>query len=137
MIHDILETKLQQRLQLVIGQTLFRTHIPADVSIAVMTRLPLNGVKFDEYKPGRFRGEMQVVTRHSDPTQGDALALSVQRALRLEHREEYPATALRGRVVMDRFYPVTLPVTFPRLDGGGYEWSQNFRFVFCRADLAR
>jgi hypothetical protein len=129
MIGDILEQKLEG-IGLVKGVDLFRGFIPSEVSIAVMTREPLDGIQIDPYISGRYKGDMQVIVRHTDPEAGVALARSVWKALDQRHRELFPATSERGEVHLDQFIPRTLPIQYPRLDGNTIEWSQTFSMVF-------
>lgn len=130
MIFDILETKLISG-GFEPGVSLFRNYMPADISVGVMTRVPLQGLPIDPYIPDYYKGEIQVIVRHNDRTAGDAMALRVQRLLALTGgNESYPATAERGAVHLDLFQPLTLPIAFPRLSGNGFEWSQHFKCVF-------
>jgi hypothetical protein len=130
MIFDILEQKIQDAGLAVAGQTLFRNNMPADVMIGVMTRVPLEGLQVDANMPGRHKGRMQVITRHTDPVLGAKLSADVTKVLQVQAMERYDATAERGRASISLFYPETLPIQFPRLDGGGLEFSQHFKVVF-------
>ena len=130
MIHDILEQKLQAH-GFIPGSTLFRNYMPATTSIGVMTRVPLQGLPINENIPDYYKGQMQVVVRHKDPDAGAHMADQVQRILtQITAREVYPATADRGEVHLDVFFPETVPISFPRMSGNGYEWSQHFRCAF-------
>lgn len=130
MIHDILEDKLAAA-GFVPGTSLFRNFMPASCTIGVMTKVPLQGLPIDPHMPGHYKGRMQVIVRHKEPDLGARMADRVQKILTLTAaRERYPATAERGEVHLDVFQPETLPITFPRLDGNGYEWSQHFYCVF-------
>lgn len=130
MIYDILEQKLTAE-GFKAGKDMFRTSIPANVSVAIMTKLPLEGMPIDPYIEGYYKGRMQVVIRHTAPAEGNVLAARVQRALTQRGGSvSYPATRERGEVTMKLFYAETLPIFFPRLDGHGFEWSQHFMCVF-------
>ena len=130
MIYDILESKLiADGFQA--GFDLFRNHMPADISVGVMTRVTLQGLPIDPHIPGYYRGEMQVITRHSDRRLGDVMAARVQRILEVTGgHTTYPANDERGEVTLDLFQPITLPINFPRLSGNGFEFSQHFKCVF-------
>lgn len=130
MIHDILEAKLIAE-GFKPGESLFRNFMPADCTIGVMTRVPLQGIPIDPNLPNFYRGRMQVIVRHKEPDLGARMAANVQRWLTLRGaRELHSASAERGEVHLDLFHPETLPITFPRLDGNGYEWSQHFNCAF-------
>ena len=135
MINDILEQKLIAD-GFVSGVTLFRDFIPADVGIAVMTKMPLRGLPKDPHIPGRFVGEIQVIVRHTDPVLGEQMAFRIDKVLSTESRQVFSATATRGETHIDLFYAETLPIKYPRLDSSALEWSQNFKAVFGVKPLA-
>jgi hypothetical protein len=130
MIYDILEKKLADSGLVVPGTTLFRSTMPHDVSIGVMIRTPLTGIAIDPHIEGWHKTQMQVITRHVDPVEGATLADNVARVLLVEKPESYEANAERGAAHINVFYPVTLPIQFPRLEGNGLEFSQHFQAVF-------
>jgi hypothetical protein len=129
MIFDILEAKLIAA-GFVPGVEVFRNYMPAECSIGVMTRIPLQGLPIDPHIRNYYRGQIQVITRHKDPVEGNTMTHRVQRLLTLERREHHPGNSERGDVHLDLFWPETLPISFPRLNGNGFEWSQHFRCVF-------
>jgi hypothetical protein len=129
MINDILEAKLQT-IGLVPGVSLFRNYMPVDCTIGAMTRVPLQGIPIDPYIPDFYKGRLQLIIRHKEPDLGAQLASQAQRVLTIAGRELHPATAERGAVHLDIFTPETLPISFPRLNGNGYEWSQHFTCAF-------
>lgn len=129
MIHDILEAKLIEA-GWKPGVDLFRNFMPADCTIGVMTKVPLQGLPMDPNIPDFYKGRIQVIVRHKEPDTGAKYAWQVQKLLKVERRERHGATAERGEVHLDLFFPETLPITFPRLDGNGYEWSQHFKTAF-------
>jgi hypothetical protein len=129
MINDILEAKLAAN-GFEVGKDLFRDHMPADCSIGVMTKVPLQGIPIDPNMRGIYKGRMQVVVRHKEPDLGAKMAALVQQILQVEGRELHEAVPERGAVHLDIFFPETTPIRFPRLDGNGYEWSQHFKCVF-------
>lgn len=130
MIFDILEEKLIAE-GFAAGVDLFRNYMPAECSVGVMTRVPLQGLPIDPYIPNYYKGEIQVIVRHKDRALGDVMSRRVQTILHMPGGTEiYPATAERGEVHLDLFQPTTLPISFPRLNGNGFEWSQHFKCVF-------
>lgn len=129
MIYDILESKLMAD-GFTPGLDLFRNYMPADCVIGVMTRVPLQGLPIDPHIPNYYRGKIQVIVRHKDPVIGSTMSNRVQKLLTVEGREVYPASTERGETHLDLFLAETLPISFPRLDGNSFEWSQHFRCVF-------
>ena len=129
MIFDILENKLTAA-GFVPGVSVFRNYMPADCSVGVMCRVPLQGIPIDPYIKDFYKGRMQVIVRHKDPVAGATMTDLVQKVLTVGSRETHPASLERGEVNLDLFFPETLPITFPRLDGNGFEWSQHFQCVF-------
>lgn len=130
MIFDILEAKIQDAGLGVPGQSLFRSYMPSNTGVAVMTRVPLEGLSIDPLMPGRYKGRIQVITRHSDPVAGYKLATDVADVLQVQGFEEHPATADRGAATISLFIGETLPIEFPRLESDMIEWSQHFNVVF-------
>lgn len=135
MIFDILEEKLKRSLLLVPGETLFRDYMPPEVTIGAMTKVPLQGISIDPHMDDYYRGEMQVITRHTNPVAGAKLALDIDRLLRVRVSEFHDPSEERGRAEIKLFWPQTLPIRFPRLEGNGFEWSQTFQAVFTFAPL--
>lgn len=130
MIFDILEGKLITA-GFTSGVDLFRNYMPADKSVGVMSRVPLQGIPIDPYIPNYYKGEIQIIVRHKSPTEGAQMTRLIQNTLTVGGGcERYPATQERGEVTLDLFIPLTLPISFPRLDGNGLEWSQYFKCVF-------
>lgn len=130
MIFDILEKKLTDAGLVVAGESLFRQDMPGECLVGVMLRAPLSGVAIDPYIVGYHMTSIQVITRHTDPVLGEKLANDVCKALAVEIEEPFEATAERGAGSIKVFYPKTLPIRFPRLEGNGLEWSQNFTASF-------
>lgn len=129
MIYDIFEAKIAT-LGLVPGVQLFRNTLPAHVEIGVMVRASLSGIVFDPSLPGWHKTELQIVTRHVDPVEGNALALAISDVLTVESTELHPASAERGPARIASCHPKTLPIQFPRLEGNGLEFSQGFFTAF-------
>lgn len=129
MIYDILEAKLAAA-GFVPGVSLFRSYMPPEAIIGVMTRAPLSGIEIDPFIKGWYKVDFQVITRHKDSVLGDIQAALVQKTLFVESPEFYPASAERGKAQIAIFQPKTLPIFFPSLVGNGYEWSQHFNATF-------
>lgn len=129
MIYDILEEKLTSA-GFTPGENLFRNFMPADVEVGVMTRSPLTGININPTIPGWYRTKIQIITRHRDVVAGLDMATKVAKVLNVEFIETHPATAERGEAHISLFYPDTLPIQFPQLDGNGYEISQHFTTAF-------
>jgi len=135
MIFDVIEKKLADSGIVVPGVSLFRGFLPAETKIGVLTRAPLTGIPVDPYIPGRYRANIQIITRHVDPVEGDHLANEVAKILMVEapERHEFPEKNMTGSVSL--FYPKTLPVQFPRLEGNGLEFSQHFDAVWTMSEF--
>lgn len=130
MIYDILEEKLRRSFLLIPGESLFRQYMPPECNIGAMTKVPLSGITTDPYIENYYRGQIQVITRHTSPTEGDMLANRISRELIVRVAERHDPTDERGEAEIKFFFPVTLPIRFPRLEGNGYEWSQVFSTHF-------
>ena len=130
MIYDILERKLERSFLLVPGESLFRNYMPPEITIGAMVKVPLQGISTDPHIENYYRGQMQVITRHTDPVAGDLLANQIGRALLVRAAEQHPPSMERGEAEIKFFFPATLPIRFPRLEGNGYEWSQTFSTHF-------
>lgn len=112
------------------GVDCFRNAFPAEVKKGVMIRVPLEGIETDIYIPGYHKARIQIATRHTDPVLGTEFANAVSKALTIQTRVASPANAERGAAFIDLFFPVTMPIQFPRLAGNGFEMSQHFNIVF-------
>lgn len=130
MIYDILAKKLHDSGLVQEGKSLFVHFMPADVKIGVMIKTPLTGISIDPFIEGWHKTELQLITRHVDPVEGIAMANEVARILLVEKPEYYEATAERTAAHIDVFYPRTLPIAYPRLEGNGIEISQHFFTAF-------
>lgn len=133
MIWDILEKKLMDAnliVPAVPGSTIFRHTMPATAAKGVMFKNPLTGIPVDPYLPGFYKPSLQAIVRHVDPEIGDTLSDQIVKALQVDEPEDFGPTDKRGRVRIHVFYPSTLPIQFPRLDGNGFEWSLNFTTAF-------
>lgn len=133
MIWDILRDKIVDAGIAVTGETLFLSEFPPDVKIGVMMREPLDGVKVDPHLPCYHKPNLQMIVRHINPVAGAAMAMAVSDVLTINQVENYPATAERGKVQLNVFYPRTLPIRFPRLESDLIEWSINFTTSFTLA----
>jgi len=130
MIHDIIEKKIADAGLAVIGESLFRNFMPAEVNVGVMTRDPLQGVNVDPFIFGWYKPDLQLIVRHTDPVIGRQLCDKVIKALLVTSLEQHPATEEHGPAHINLFYPRQEPIQFPRLEGNGIEWSLNFRTAF-------
>jgi hypothetical protein len=127
MIWDILQKKIEDAgIASVAAGNLFLNTMPGDVTVGVMMKAPLSGVRVDPHIKNYFKPTIQFIVRHTDPLAGDIMAINLMRALTIEGEETYPATAARGKAQLKVFYPRELPICYPRLDGGSIEWSINF-----------
>lgn len=131
MIWDIIQKKIENAgIASEADGNLFLDEMPGDVTIAVMMKSPLSGIRIDGYIPGYYTPTLQLIVRHTDPVEGLKIANRVIEVLKVETPELHVATADRGEVQINRFYPRELPIRYPRLDGGTIEWSINFLTSF-------
>lgn len=130
MIWDILVKKIEDAGLGQQGQSLFVGTIPDSVTSAIMIKPPLSGVRVDPNLPDYFKPSIQLIVRDGDVSAGDAKAQALLDCLTISGEESYPATAERGGVQLKLFFPDTLPIRYPRLDGNSYEWSLNFNTAF-------
>ncbi|MGV1754832.1 minor capsid protein [Agrobacterium sp. CG674] len=130
MIFDILGKKLAAAGLVTTGESLFFNDMPGECVVGVMMRTPLQGIDIDPFIEGWHKTPLQIITRHTDPVDGEALANAVCKALIVESPERYEATDERGPAHINVFYPQTYPIRFPRLEGNGLEWSQHFTTAF-------
>lgn len=127
MIWNILQQKIETAgVASEADENLYLNEMPGDVSVGVMMKSPLSGIRIDPHIPGYYKPILQFVVRHSDPVEGEKMAARLQDALTIETVENYSATTERGAVQINVFYPRELPIRYPRLDGGSIEWSLNF-----------
>jgi len=129
MIFDILIEKLAAA-GFVGGNTVFIGTMPSGIEYGVEIRVPLAGIAIDPYIAARHTTRIQIICRADTAVNVEALASQVQGLLQSEVREIHPATTDRGRVIIDRFFPDTLPIVFPRLESNYFESSQHFDTVF-------
>lgn len=134
MIWDIISKKLSDAGLGVEGETMFEKRFPADADIGIGFFEPLGGIVVDPHRPGFFKPELQIIVRHKNITEGTELAKAVMKTLTVKGEKFYPANAERGAVMLKVFYPQTLPIQFPALDGNCTEWSVNFTTAFSLHD---
>jgi hypothetical protein len=130
MIFDILEKKLIDSGLVVAGESLFRSYMPGECQIGVMIRTPLTGINIDPFIEGWHKASIQVITRHVDPVEGAKMSAQISKILVVESPEKYEASEERGPAHINVFYPATLPIQYPRLQGNGLEFSQHFIAAF-------
>jgi len=124
MIFDILEHKLEQSGLFKPGIDLFRNQFPADVKRGLLLRGPLTGIPINPDMEGFFKVDIQLILRHSKASEGMELANEVSRALITERETRYDLPV--GSGLLKLFYPKTRPIQFPRLEGNGLEFSQDY-----------
>lgn len=130
MIMHILGEKLEKAGLGVRNKSIFNHQFPADVNIGTFFRYPLTGISVDPYIPNWHKVRCQVIVRHSSATEGEKMADKVSRVLTTEGEEVYPAVSDNPAIRLVRFFPESLPVRFPRLEGNSIEWSMHFDAVF-------
>lgn len=130
MIFDALEHRLEQSGLLVPGETLFRHFMPGEISVGAFMRAPLDGIKINPSMPNWYTGEIQVITRHTDPVVGEDLASRIGDVLTIRALTQFPMLTGYQDAHVTKAQPLTLPIRFPRLQGNGLEFLQTFFVAF-------
>lgn len=130
MIMDILGERLESMNLGRRGVDIFNHEFPHDRDKGVFFRYPLTGISVDPYIPNWHKVRVQVITRHTSVTEGEKFASAILKALTFEGEQVFPANEERGEIRLLRFFPETLPVRYPRLEGNSIEWSMHFGSVF-------
>lgn len=107
------------------GTNIFVYSMPDEIISGVLLVETLLGTTIDHELPNYRRADFQVIVRHSDFAAGKALAEQVSNLLTLENKS---ATINGMNVKFIR--PKHEPVPFPRLEGGGLEFSVNFESAY-------
>lgn len=113
-----------------LGKTLFCHRLPAEIASAVVVMGALTGTEINHELPGWRMGNLQVIVRHPDYTQGMILARQVVAALSIEQSRDLPATAVAPAIRLRRLRPLHDPIVFPRSEGDVVEFSMNFEGVW-------
>jgi len=130
MIFDVIEDRLIASGDFTPGKDLFRNFMGADCQIGVLIRGPLTGISIDPTIDGWHKGRIQIIVRHTDPVLGQQLMKKVTKLVTFEGDKVFPANDERGELRLLLFFPETLPIQFPRLEGNAIEWSVHFKTVF-------
>lgn len=130
MIMDILGDKLVAANLGTKAKSIFNHQMPAEVNVGVFFRYPLTGVTIDPYIPGWYKARVQVIVRHNSVTEGEKFSYRVNEVLQVEGEEIYVDAEAKTTTRLMRFFPETLPVRYPRLEGNQIEWSTHFDAVF-------
>lgn len=115
----------------VANDQIFTDHMPAEIPTGVLLRLPLEGVKIDHYMPGFYKTRLQAIVRAQRHTTGQAIADKVLKALTLRQRTDFEDMLLM------QMLPDHLPITYPRSDGNGIEWSLNFCLAYAAKGISQ
>jgi len=112
-----------------IGTDIFVHRLGADCKQGIMLREPLAGIPVDQNLPDYYKHDIQMIVRASDQAAGDTLATNAMKALTFYNRI---FNDINGALVMkvNHIYPKYLPVTYPRLDGQGIEWSVDINTAY-------
>ncbi|MBA8881727.1 minor capsid protein [Phyllobacterium myrsinacearum] len=130
MIWDILIAKIEAAGLAAAGNDMFINDFPAEVDTGVMLKSPLAGIAIDPNLPGYYTPNLQIIVRHKDPVEGEKLAAKLNHILYVEAPERYEQTAERGAVQINIFRARSLPIRYPRQEGGSIEWSLNYSTSF-------
>ncbi|QIG69080.1 hypothetical protein EVB78_047 [Rhizobium phage RHph_N1_15] len=130
MIWDIIVKKIEDAGLGQMGETIFRSTMPADASVAIGLFEPLDGIHVDPNLPYFYKPTLKVIVRHNKISVGRKLAQDIMDLLTVTSEEFYEATEERGRVLLKVFYPKALPIQFPSAVNNLTEWSLNFQTAF-------
>lgn len=125
---DILAKVLESADAGIRGITIFAHHMPAECTQGLLIKLPLTGINNDHNLPNYFTGRVQVIVRAETQLPGDVLCQKVIDALHSSVVRKFYDPVLPNMPVMqiNQMLSEHLPIQFPRLEGGGIEWSLNF-----------
>jgi hypothetical protein len=105
------------------GQSLFVYQIPANCSIGIVVRAPVEGVPYNGYIPGYLVGSYQVIVRDVDFEDGSRRADQIMSLLTFSNRD---FDLVEKQVHVNHSIPRTHPIVYPRMDNNQMEWSITF-----------
>lgn len=109
-----------------IGTDIFVHRMDAECPRGIMLRDPLDGTPVDPNLPGYYRSKLQAIVRATAQADGDTLSKQVGRALKMFNRRFTDPVSGELLLKINHIYPSQLPITYPRMEGQGIEWSLNF-----------
>ena len=110
-----------------LGIDLFQDHMPDDVPVGCMVRLPVDSIAVSGYLPTYFRsGKVQAIVRAPSYEVGKALAGKVFKVLTIDQRTEFKGEEGELLMLIHHLRPTALPVSYARTPGNLTEWSVNF-----------
>lgn len=128
MILEALSTMVMENRLAAPGETLFIMTMPADKRRGIILKTPLAGVAFDPEIPGLFQTRLQGIVRDNDYGRGRALAQKLMDLFTLPFSREFQINDRKVEIIY--LHPVSLPIEYPRQEGGGFEWSINLKTAF-------
>lgn len=128
---DLIARRIQDQGLGVEGQTLFIYEMPANVEEGILIKPPLKGVSVDHYIPGYHTCDLQIVIRGLTYEATLVRATAIYNLFHGHSRVEYTEIGSSDVVMKTKqVLADTLPISFPRLEGNGIEFSANFNAVF-------
>lgn len=103
----------------VAGKDLFLYQMPSTVSVGILLLTPLSGTEIDYYLPGYRKTTFQVIVRHTDHVEGQALAELISATLTLANKQ---LTNMNVNYIRPKHEPVVYPVS----EGDFLEFSVNY-----------
>lgn len=125
MLIDLFAARLADNALGTLGVSIFTHHIPADVKIGILLKIPLDGIEIDPYLPGYYKTEMQMIIRHNVTSLGEAMASSVEALFHSYSRRDYLVSNV-VKYSVKQMFAMTKPIRYPLSDGNLTEWSLNF-----------
>jgi hypothetical protein len=113
-----------------VGQSIFAHSMPAECDEGVLIKLPLDGIDINQYIPGYYQTEIDVIVRAKTHEKGEALANTLMTLLHLydtnfvDPRTKYVVMRIK------QMLPMNLPIRYPRSDGNGIEFSLTFHTTY-------
>lgn len=120
---DVLAQALEDALVGKIGRDIFVHFMPDQIVEGVLLLNSLSGAAIDHELPGYRRSTFQVIVRHQDYDEGEALARTVAGILTMEYET---FTGVTTRYVRPKHDPVVYPVS----KGDNLEFSVNYEAVY-------
>jgi hypothetical protein len=129
MLIDLLANRLAENDLGVLGVSIFTHHIPAEVKVGILLKIPLDGIQIDPYLPDYYKTEVQIIIRHNVTALGEELASKVEKLFHSHNRYEYLENN-RTKYIVNQMFALTKPIRYPLSDGNLVEWSLNFMVNF-------
>ena len=113
-----------------IGKSIFAHSMPAECPEGILIKLPLEGIDIDQYLPGYYQTEIDIIIRARTQEKGEALANLVQETLHLYSTDFLDPRTRQVAMHIKQMLPLTLPIRYPLSTGNGIEFSLSFHTTY-------